>query len=706
MTPAQIGRRDELLARNEAVLERWPERSGPEFASEMGAVAQGLEELARAADSEGSLRDALERSRIWRYAGNAWSVLGAGHDRTQLEHAAAAYRSAEEALAEVNDAVELVKLNYCYGNTLLKLSEGRDLKLAAAARARLAAALELARIHMPSGIAALESELGTAEQVVALLRKTDGPAARIERLRAEAKRSTPHLSPFDKLTTSVDLRRQQFELKRARFATPRSAGFDELLQRLGEVGQRDTQEQPLEQAVISRGRSDSRLREFRAEVRTPPRPGGVLSHARSQSILATLQTLKSSIATVGTDPNSPAGLRETAMQLFARIARVTTAISRAGTDAMQVLQLESDHARGLAGDVRLTLRRCNVLFARPIWPHPAALVDGNRVFYSGGMWVRSALEAVARDLDLELSDPVPTSAEPAIERWQALRTSGIAVFDLASASPQVCYELGIALALGSQLLLLAPDGEQLPFDVAQTVERYDEDSDLRTLLATGLDAAFYRPQIRPAAEASLAATLAEAERLATEDSRNLLAQVALKTVRISGNDPVKFAQAVASFIGYLGPETHDLLYPRWPGSYPDPSRPRCFAVVPFHPAQEPAHAVIVSEAGRVGVRCVRRDVADEQQLVESIWSEICGATHVTVDLSGLHPTACLALGIANTLGRRTLLIGSEGTAGELKRALPSVAMWRCHTYLAEPDATPEFRAALRKFFAPVQAVRR
>jgi len=71
MTPAQIGRRDELLARNESVLERWPERRGPEFATEMGAVAQGLEELALATDREGSLRDALERSRIWRYAGNA-----------------------------------------------------------------------------------------------------------------------------------------------------------------------------------------------------------------------------------------------------------------------------------------------------------------------------------------------------------------------------------------------------------------------------------------------------------------------------------------------------------------------------------------------------------------------------------------------------------------------------------------------------------
>jgi hypothetical protein len=129
MTPAQISWRDALIARSDAALERWPDRSGPEFAAEMAAVARGFEELAHAADRAGDHRDALERSQIWRYAGNAWFDLGAGRDREKLEYAAAAYRSAEEALAEVHDAVELIKLNYCYGNTLQAVRR-QDLKLA------------------------------------------------------------------------------------------------------------------------------------------------------------------------------------------------------------------------------------------------------------------------------------------------------------------------------------------------------------------------------------------------------------------------------------------------------------------------------------------------------------------------------------------------------------------------------------------------
>jgi hypothetical protein len=245
---------------------------------------------------------------------------------------------------------------------------------------------------------------------------------------------------------------------------------------------------------------------------------------------------------------------------------------------------------------------------------------------------------------------------------------------------------------------------RLPFDVAQAVCRYTRETDLHALLTAELDTASYGLHVRPPAESGLPATLAYAERLAAANPSNLLLAVALKTVRIAGSDPVSFGNALSTFNSYLGSDAHALLHPRWPGSYPDPAAPRCFAVMPFRPAQEPAHAIVASEAGRVGVRCVRGDLADGQQIIESIWQEICRATHVTVDLSGFNPNVCLELGMANTLGRRTLLIGIEGTASELKHKLPSVAKWRCHTYAADPASTPEFQATLRKFFlAPPQA---
>jgi hypothetical protein len=735
MTPMQTSRREALIARSDAALERWPDRIGPEFAAEMGAVAQGLEDLAHAADRAGNHRDALERSQIWRYAGNAWFDLGAGRDREKLEYAASAYRSAEEALAEVHDAVELIKLNYCYGNTLLKLSEGKDLKLASAARARLAAALDLARVHMPSGAAPLEEELRNAEQIVALLREADGLEERIDQLRREVRHSEqPRQHPVEAADASAadsdkgefplggrtrsakgetvsalfGALRQEFERERPALEPTRQVGLADFMERLEAVVTRGSSENSLEDMIANRGRLDGLVRELHAQIKKPSLAGpGAPVDSRNQSILAALLELKSFFAAAGTDPGSSAGMREAAMNLFARIARLTTAISKAGADARQFRQIETDQARGLADEVRLYSRRANLMLARPVWPHSSALVDANRIFYAGGPRMRSALAGATQALGLELADPAPTGAEPEVQRWLDLRTSSVSVFDLADESPQVYYELGIALALGAQLLLLAPEGLRLPFDVAQAVCRYTRETDLHTLLTAELDAACYGMQVRPAAASGLPATLAYAERIAAANPTNLLAAVALKTVRIAGTDPVSFGNALGTFNSYLGSEAHALILPRWPGSYPDPAAPRCFAIMPFRPAQEPAHAVVASEAGRVGVRCVRGDVADGQQIIESIWQEICRATHITVDLSGFNPNVCLELGIANTLGRRTLLIGIEGTASELKRMLPNVAKWRCHTYAAGPDSTPEFRSTLRKFFmAPYQAARR
>jgi hypothetical protein len=710
MTPAQISWRDALIARSDAALERWPDRSGPEFAAEMAAVARGLEELAHAADRAGDHRDALERSQIWRYAGNAWFDLGAGRDREKLEYAAAAYRSAEEALAEVHDAVELIKLNYCYGNTLLKLSEGKDLKLAAAARARLAAALELARVHMPSGTSALEGELGNAEQIVSLLREADGLEQRIDRLRREVRSAeAPRRRTVEAAGTLFGALQQELEREKPSLEPTRGTGLADFMERLDDVVKRSSSEQSLEDMLANRGRLDGLIREFHAQIKRPSLAGpGAPSDSRNQMILAALQELKSFVAAAGTNPCNPPGMCESAMNLFARIARLTTAISKVGSDARQFRQIEIDQARALADEVRLYARRANLMLARPVWAHSSALVDANRIFFAGSARIRSALAGATQALGLELADPTPTGAEPEVQRWHDLRTSSVSVFDLADESPQVYYELGIALALGSQLLLLAPEGTKVPFDVAQAVRRYTRETDLHALLTAELDAACYGLQVRAAAESGLPATLAYAERLAAANPSNLLLAVALKTIRIAGTDPVSFGNALNTFNSYLGSNAaYALIYPRWPGGYPDPAAPRCFAIMPLRSAQEPAHAVVASEAGRVGVRCIRGDVADGQQIVESIWQEICRATHITVDLSGFNPNVCLELGIANTLGRRTLLIGIEGTASELKRLLPSVATWRCHTYAAEPDSTPEFRSTLRKFFlAPHSPARR
>ncbi len=331
------------------------------------------------------------------------------------------------------------------------------------------------------------------------------------------------------------------------------------------------------------------------------------------------------------------------------------------------------------------------MLARPAWSRYRGLVDTNRIFFSGPVAMRRSMAAAAGLLGLELDQPERAGADQAEHRWQDLRAANVGVFDLSDADPQVYYELGIALAVGTQLLLVAREGTLVPFDVAQHVRTYTPAADLVGMLADEIDGAMYGLHVRGGGPDSIGETLAYAERLAAADSGNSFLGIALRSARTAGADPVKFQDALNLFNGYLGSAEHDVLLPRWPGAYPDPHHPRSFAVMPFRQEHEPAYAVIAAAAREAGVDPVRGDVAEGQQIIESIWNGICRATHVTADLTGLNPNVCLELGVAHALGRPTLIVGREGTERSLARALPGVAKWRCHTFPTDPRTKPEFR---------------
>jgi hypothetical protein len=701
MNSAQMKRRDALLARNDAALDRWPDRSGPAFTAEMGAVAEGLEALAQAVARSG--KDALEGSRTWRFAGNAYFDLGAGRERTPLEKAAAAYRSAESLLEGLDDRVELVKLNYCFGNTLLKLSDAKDLNMASAARERLQTALGLARVHMPAGVASLEKEVANAEQIVSLLTQADGLTQRMDVLKGEIERidrKNQRAAEAADITELFGVLQQQFEKEKPSLDPTRQTGLSDFMERLKGVVQRGTSEnQTLEAMNANRGQLDSMMSELWAQAKKPSLKGaGAAAGSRNANVLAALQELKMFVGAAGMDPATPMSMREESRDLFLRIARLTTAINEAGDDAARMRQLEYDQARGLGNEVRLFSRRPHLMLARPVWPRCSSAVDANRVFFSGSDRVRASLARVCKKIELELVDATPPGADFAADRWQGLRTSSIAVFDLADGAPQVYYELGIALTLGTQLLLLAPDNVDIPFDIAQNINAYPRGSDINELLAQQIDVACYGLQARGGKTSGLRATLAYAERLAAADHANALLGVALKSLRSAGDDPVKFNDALKLFNTYLGRDEHEVLLPRWPGSYPDPATPRWFAVMPFRGEREPAYKVMREAAKHAGIEPVRGDTAEGQEIIESIWQEICRATRVTADLSGFNLNVCLELGIAHTLGRPVLLVGEKGTAQRMAAALPSVAKWRCHTYEADPRARPELQATLQKFF--------
>ncbi len=161
MSSASIDYRSDLSVDHDRAFTHWP--SG----SDDTAIARKLAAMARAADLDGA--DPIERLRAWSRAGDAFLSLGALADVRCLQCAAEAYSIAETLLKIVEvDAVERVQLHRAYGSTLLRLCDGCNVELAAAAATHLADALSLARSHIPEHVANIKLELCRAEHVIAL----------------------------------------------------------------------------------------------------------------------------------------------------------------------------------------------------------------------------------------------------------------------------------------------------------------------------------------------------------------------------------------------------------------------------------------------------------------------------------------------------------------------------------------------------------
>jgi hypothetical protein len=96
------------------------------------------------------------------------------------------------------------------------------------------------------------------------------------------------------------------------------------------------------------------------------------------------------------------------------------------------------------------------------------------------------------------------------------------------------------------------------------------------------------------------------------------------------------------------------------------------------------------------VQYVRGDQVRDPDIILSIWDNLCQATHVLVDLTGLNANVLLELGIAHTLGRNVLLVSQDEPG---KDALPSLSKQRVHRYdVGSPQGLRPLRLALEAFF--------
>ncbi len=154
--------------------------------------------------------------------------------------------------------------------------------------------------------------------------------------------------------------------------------------------------------------------------------------------------------------------------LNARAANVDKRIYEAGGDSARASTVDREALRPFALDVRNFAARHHPLVAWPIWSGARVPVATDTAFFSGSSSARKQLAEVCRELELDLMS-TRKGENVASARWEQLQKANIAIFDLgAPAGPEraaVTYELGIAFTLGKPVVVLAPQDEELPFDI-------------------------------------------------------------------------------------------------------------------------------------------------------------------------------------------------------------------------------------------------
>ncbi|HEV7914218.1 MAG TPA: hypothetical protein VGP22_10640, partial [Albitalea sp.] len=365
-----------------------------------------------------------------------------------------------------------------------------------------------------------------------------------------------------------------------------------------------------------------------------------------------------------------------------------------------VRHYEADTLRPSAQALRLFHRRGHAMVARPIWPGGAARVEPSSVVFAGGDALRPRVAAACAARRLALRDARQAGVDTATWLWRSMQRAGVAVIDLSDGDPQTYYQLGQAYALGTELLPIAREGSVIPFDVAQSILEFRDDDDLAAQLPAALDAALYGVQTH-GLSALMHGTLQRCRELAEKAVGLNHAELLLSQLQASVQQPVDFRAALEQFLGQMGNTRLMLLHPRWPAHYPSRDEKRCFVVMPFSQqlaATQAMYRRLDTELVAAGVDVVRGDEAAGQEIVASIWEETARARQVLVDLTGYNLNVCLELGIADAIGRDSLLIGVQGTSDARFAAIDKR---RIHHY-GEDDASQQAVIAQARAFTRSQ----
>lgn len=395
--------------------------------------------------------------------------------------------------------------------------------------------------------------------------------------------------------------------------------------------------------------------------------------------------------------------------LLMRLVKLEARVREAGAEEDQdrVAGLEGEAWR-LAVDVHEYGRRYHLVLAQPDFAMGRKHARPKSVFLSGSEELHEVAKSLAKRDDLMLFADAGRG-DLAQGRWNQLCSASVGVFDLGvpegSERAQVCYELGLALALGKPSVVVADPRQRLPFDVnlkpirlsgavAARVESLDHA--IRDALGS-IEWGGYRSEIGSAPSDALSwLHQCFGPRLTDGAIR-----IAVDMAERSRQDAVAFRRALEHLLGMLGADAPAILLSAWPPVYPQhDQKPRCFHVMPFRPDwSRPTRDLAEDMCRQKGWIYSRGDEAEAQRIIYGIWSEIGSASAVIVDITDHNPNVALELGVVHALGRPYRVI-AQGDAE--KHMFPSLEKVQIHSYAPSPPFS-KFRDIVRNLLESVES---
>lgn len=342
----------------------------------------------------------------------------------------------------------------------------------------------------------------------------------------------------------------------------------------------------------------------------------------------------------------------------------------AATNDHLVLKIETESVRPAISRLRKHLSCQRVYLAEPIWANTHNEINPNALLFIGAEDLKPFIKKWCTKMNVIYLD-VHHGRGYANNRWQQIVSANTLIFDITNDSvaqqAAVSYQLGIAMTLGKSVVVVSRTTDKLPFNIDLPPIFLGQQNNSEELEKAMAQSFYWMPE--KSKESSIAPSVGEANRRFSNLNKTEMKYSLDELEQHRQNnfqDSVEIARVLESIMSYQSEATTMLITPAWAGKYPEAGQLRLFHVMPFGSEwSDDAASAVERGCLEASARYVRGDRVANPKIIYSIWEEICQASHIVVDITGLNANVAFELGIAHTLGKNVLIVAQETVIEDL-----------------------------------------